>query len=168
MPPVHSMPIPHLEVFGWSLSTVLQLPQARAPRTLQVVEVWSGVGAITGAATKQGIRSKGFDNKRRPGVAETEGKVLETEDILTQAGFQAVVFLVLSIQEGGLLWLAPVCNSWVWLSRSITKRSQENIMGDVSRKCVQDGNLHALVSALLLPDSIAPRDAGSCDHVFCV
>ena len=60
------------------------------------------------------------------------------------------------MRVGGLLWLAPICSSWVWLNVSMTKRSAENAYhGDPTCKPVQEGNLIATICAFLLELAIA-------------
>lgn len=49
--------------------------------------------------------------------------------------------LVRRLRHQGVLWTAPVCSSWIWISRSSTGRSSANPLGDTSRICVQQGNL---------------------------
>ncbi len=66
-----SCPIPFalrsLTVHGHTLSSVLELPAAHQPRTLDVFEVWSGVGSIATAAREAGCTARAFDKDRIPG-----------------------------------------------------------------------------------------------------
>lgn len=49
--------------------------------------------------------------------------------------------MVWRLKTDALLFAAPVCSSWVWMSRSCTKRTPDNPLGDVSRPNVVAGNL---------------------------
>jgi hypothetical protein len=129
-----------LVVLGWSLSSALSLS---VERSLDVVELWSGVGSIVQAARSKHLSATPFDKYRNPHKSDT------SEDILTPSGFRAALLLVLALKEGGLLWLAPVCSSWVWLNSSRTRRSVANPDGDESYPPVVEGNLHAKVAAFL-------------------
>ena len=109
-------------------------------RDLDVVELFSGCGSIWGAALRRGLQACGFDKQRSP-----------DEDIATAEGFGKACRLVLRLRPGGLLWLAPECSSFCWLSLPSTKRKQENrFVGDESNQGVEDGNAGARAAALLM------------------
>eukprot|EP00959_Pyramimonas_sp_CCMP1952_P370525 7760192-Pyramimonas_sp.AAC.1 len=61
-------------------------------------------------------------------------------DINTDAGFALAVLCILRVTSGGLVFFACQCSSWVWMSRSQSKRSHEDPMGGSSRQFVSDGN----------------------------
>ena len=44
-------------------------------------------------------------------------------DILTPVGFMTTLALILGVATGGMVWFAPPCSTWVWMSRASTKRS---------------------------------------------
>ena len=69
--------------------------------------------------------------------------------MLSSWGFQSAVHCVLSMREGALLWMGPVCSSFAFMNSSRCKRTLENPMGDVDYKPVAEGNLHASVAAFL-------------------
>ena len=74
-----------------------------------------------------------------------------SEDMTTKDGFFRAVRLVMRLREGGLLWLAPVCSSWVGLNISRTKRSSANqFRGNPSYAPVALGNIMALACAILM------------------
>jgi hypothetical protein len=55
------------------------------------------------------------------------------------------------LRVGGLLWLAPLCSSWVFYNVSRTKRCKANeYKGDMSYPPVQDGNLMAEACVFLV------------------
>ena len=50
----------------------------------------------------------------------------------------------------GCAWLGTVCSTWVLMSRASTVRNKLNPQGDVSRRCVVNGNRQASRSALVM------------------
>jgi len=53
------------------------------------------------------------------------------------------VQMTLCIVSGGLLWAAPVCSSWVFMSRGSTGRSATTPLGSSSSKSATEGNIMA-------------------------
>ena len=51
------------------------------------------------------------------------------------------IALVLQTQPGGLVWMAPVCSSWVFLCLGSSGRSKLDVLGNTERKFVRDANL---------------------------
>lgn len=135
-------------VFGYTLTSISEQGERNIKaRDLDVVELWSGVGNVCGSAAKTGFSSKGFDRDRVPGV--TDGITAESENILTRAGFENALSLVLRVRPGGLLWMAPVCSSFSWLNLKNTQRRLENdYKGNVKYGPVQEGNKMADTAAL--------------------
>ncbi|CAL1138139.1 unnamed protein product [Cladocopium goreaui] len=62
-------------------------------------------------------------------------------DMCSVEGFITAVYQTLNVRRGGAVTLAPVCSSWVWVSRHSTKRSKAAPLGDLSARSVQIGNL---------------------------
>ena len=138
-----------LVIFGITVSQVLDT--ALEERDLDVVELWSGVGAITSAAENAGFIAKPFDKFRRPGVTDIENPST-TEDILLEAGFRRALGLVLRVRAGGLVWMAPVCASWIFLSLKHTQRTRAHgpkFAGNLKYIPVQHGNRMAEMAAFL-------------------
>ena len=105
----------HFKIFGVSIEDVLKDPRWQgAIRDLDVVELESGVEAITRAGRGRGHRAHPFDIKRDP----------VHENVLLEAGFFNAVGLVMRLRVGGLLGQAPVCSSWVGLNSANTKRNR--------------------------------------------
>ena len=118
------------KVWGLTVWEVLTSASFTAiARDLDCVELWCGVGAVWKAAAAQGHRSQGFDLKN--GVAQT---------ILTKQWFLNASELTLRLTTTGMLWMAPVCSSWVWINLKNTMR-QANIWGNRSCQIVRDGNV---------------------------
>jgi len=127
-------------VFGLTVHSVLTSPEfSGIVRNLDCVELWSGAGTVWGAAKDLGLRSQGFD-KNRPGATN--------EDILMEAGFRHALHLVLGLRPGALLWMAPVCSSWIFLNFVNTHRGQ-NIWGNPNSRPVIEGNAMAISAAFL-------------------
>lgn len=138
-----------LKVFGLSVSQVLE--SAPDGRDLDVVELWSGVGSIVSAAKAAGLAAAPFDKHRDHGVTDTADPST-TEDILLEAGFLRALGLVLRLRLGGLLWMAPVCSSWIFLNLAQTKRTRlhgPKFSGDERYVPVQQGNQMAEIAAFL-------------------
>lgn len=126
-------------VFGYNVAKALATVVEH--RDLDVVELWSGVGSVALAAF--GLKVAVFDKNRLPG--ETEA----TEDILTHVGFLLALSLVMRLRAGGLLTMAPVCSSWIFLCKKQTQRTASNgYVGNLDSKSVRDGNTMADVAAL--------------------
>ena len=134
-------------VHGFTLSAVLQLPEASGPRTLHAVELWSGVGVVARSVRHKGLKAVEFDKYRSKGKTDVAGPL--SEDLLSPTGFLAAVHCVLSLVTGGLLWLAPVCSSFVYMNSARCKRSKEHPEGDEAYQPVAEGNMHAKVAAFL-------------------
>lgn len=130
----------HWRVWGLCTEDVLSSTKFQPPaRDLDCVELWSGVGAVCGAAKVAGFRSEAFDMNRLGAV---------DEDILTEFGFHKALALVLRLKPRGLLWMAPVCSSWLFLNLINTQR-QHWIWGNTSYRPVRQGNDMAITAAFL-------------------
>ena len=71
-------------------------------------------------------------------------------DFNSAAGFASILAVVRRMRSGSLLMCAPVCSSWVWMSRSVTLRSRILPLGDVNQASVAAGNLQVSRLVLLL------------------
>jgi hypothetical protein len=100
-------------VFGHT-SASLEAAFAGA-RDLACVEVFSGAGSVWRAAQGAGFAAASFDILEDP-----------AQDVCVESGFLALAQLVLRLAPGGLLWVAPMCNSFSWLCLSTTARSCTN------------------------------------------
>ena len=79
---------------------------------LDFVEFFSGRKAITRALQKSGYRCASYE------LADDALR----EDFTTPAGFCYALQLLLRVQEGGGIWAAIVCSSWVRISSAISNR----------------------------------------------
>ena len=134
----------NLVVFGWTLTAILS-QFGSCPRDLDALELFSGVESLVYAGSSLGLACKPFDKFRLPGKTDT------TEDLTTETGFLNAARLVCHLRVGGLLWMAPVCSSWVFWNISRTKRSKaNNFTGDTTYEPVRLGNTMAQVCAFLI------------------
>ena len=139
-------------LFGWTVMGVLQdVSLIACSRDLDVAEIFCGVGSIWQAGTAAGYNAVGFDKARAPGVTDCLTDPSACEDILSPAGFLNAVRVVLRLKVRGLLWLAPMCNSFCFLAMSRTRRYVWNgFMGNTAVQSVVDGNLAAQAAAFLM------------------
>ena len=70
------------------------------------VELFAGCHAVT-----NGVREHGF-----PAISLDVSTVSEMDDITSNVGFLRALTYVLALFPGGLLWAAPPCSSWVWVT----------------------------------------------------
>jgi len=143
-----------LAVFGRTVRDVLEDPRViDSPRDVDVVELWSGVGSVVKAAQEKGYQALPFDIGRCPGVTDVDGPF--TEDIMTLRGFEKALGYVTRLRRSGLLFMAPVCSSFVFCNVSNTKRSLNNLLGDESNQSVRKGNMMANIASFLLCVALA-------------
>ncbi|CAJ1436032.1 unnamed protein product [Effrenium voratum] len=143
-------PMTHVKLFGLTVATLLACAHlSGAPRDLDAVEIFSGVGSIAAAAQSQGFAARPFDKYRVMGCTDVDGET--SEDMTVKSGFMNAVELVFRLRLGGLLWLAPVCASWIGLNISRTRRSAANMYhGDTTYPKVAQGNVMATACAMLM------------------
>ncbi|CAK9024608.1 unnamed protein product [Durusdinium trenchii] len=107
-----------------------QVPLPERPNDF--VEVCAGEGNLSSA-----LRSSGFQGKEFDVIYSGNHNLMRT------VGFLAIIAAVRNIRPGGLLVVAPPCNTWVVVSRSQTGRSWSNPGGN-QRPCVQWANIFVL------------------------
>ena len=83
-------------------------------RDITFVEIFAGEASVS-----KGMRLLGY-----------EGQTLDlrkslTHDILTPAGFLTAMAAAMRIRRGGVLWAAPPCSTWIFLSRHSTGRDKD-------------------------------------------
>ena len=107
---------------------------------LQVLEIFCGAGALHRACLAAGLPSRGIDFLAGSG-----------EDLLTLPGFLLAVRLILSVRDRGLVWFAPPCSLWTFLSSSVHGRKASNFWeGDLENPdVVQSNNLAHIVAGLI-------------------
>ena len=117
-------------------------PAVPLTTTLDAAELFAGVSAIT-----HGLRACGFSCVPVDITYCGDGMM----DILTPEGFSLCISLILrmGMQGQGLLWLAPVCSTWIFMSMGSTGRSWFNPLGDTWKACVQEANVMNARAVLL-------------------
>ena len=109
---------------------------------LDAVEYFAGVENVVRAFTEIGLAAYGFELK----------KDTIAMDLLSAPGFLFAISLGLRTLRGGFSLFAPVCSTWVWVSRHSTGRSYMNPMGNVHQACTADAN--KMISRVVLMASL--------------
>ena len=87
-------------------------------RDLDFIEVFAGEAAVTKAFRAMG-HVGGCRGLRRD----------ERHNVLQPIGLMTLLGLVMRLRPRGLLWLAPVCSTWVFMSRAPPTGRHESIAG---------------------------------------
>lgn len=111
---------------------LLLAAQSAVGPALHSVELFAGKKAISRWTHSMGFRTEVLDKTYSKDAAM---------DITTPHGFQHALGLASRLVQGATAWAAPVCSSWVWVSRSSTGRSAARPAGKTSCPSVQEGNL---------------------------
>ena len=113
-------------------------------RDLDYVEFMSGEGNIFGSMLEMMLHACGYDNKLHPIL----------QNLLCPTGCLCAIQLLRRLAPGGGTSWALVCASWVWMSRSKTRRSLARPLGpdDPAERiaAVVDGNQMVSIFAALL------------------
>ncbi len=145
---------PNLQIHGIDLWKVLYSGDWEPPvRDLGVVEICSGMARIVTAARCAHHAAEPFD-PHRTGLTAPPGNYKkedanEAEDLTKHTGFVNAIRLVMRLAMYGLLWLAPVCSSFVFCNAVNCVRTATNPAGDITYGPVRDGNLIADACAFL-------------------
>lgn len=134
-----------MQVFGITLAMALSMLPSAGDRHLSCLELWAGVSSISTAASAHGMEATAMDLNRIPGVTDVKGPC--TENILLKDGFMRALSSVLCLRPGGLLWMAPVCSSFVWMNLANCQRTKENPAGNRAYGPVRDGNRMASIAS---------------------
>ncbi len=110
-------------------------------RDLDFVEVFAGDAAVS-----RGLKLLGFVGW------SLDMRYSGAHDLLTAAGFRLLMEGIMRLRPGGLLWAAPPCSSWVWVSSHSTGRARSPT-GNRNSAYVQSQN--ALVCRLLMLSILA-------------
>jgi hypothetical protein len=71
-------------------------------------------------------------------------------NMVSPEGFIAAIMFALQVHWGGQALLAPVCSTWVWISRGSTRRSLSFPEGLVFTSCVWEANVMACRTLLIV------------------
>ena len=72
------------------------------------------------------------------------------DDINSTTGFLRALTYVIGLLPMGLLWLAPPCSSWVFMSRGSTHRTHESPLGNLAFEKVRAANMQVSRVVLLV------------------
>ena len=108
---------------------------------LQSLELFAGKKAISRATQKFGFQACALDKTYSSA---------DTMDICTENGFRHALQLACRLMPGSTCWAAPVCSSWVWVSRSSSRRSATRPEGDTKISWVSQGNLQVKLTVTVL------------------
>ncbi|MCP4241933.1 MAG: hypothetical protein GY772_15365 [bacterium] len=103
---------------------------------MDFLEVFAGDAAIT-----RGLQHLGY-----AGLA-LDARIDSAHDVLTPVGFAVLLKAAMEIRPRGLLWAAPPCSTWVWMSRHSSGRVGDRVAGNPNSAYVVSQN--ALVCRLL-------------------
>ena len=104
---------------------------------LKCADIFSGTGNMAAAFGAFGMLSSTFEKQNDP----------EGQDVTTDKGMGILLYMIARVEPGGIVWLGPPCSSWVWLSRSTTKRSASKVEGDTTVPSVAEANAIANIVA---------------------
>ena len=135
-------------VHGYTLASTLQT-WGHVQRTCDVLEIWAGVGSIALAGRKLSMSTKEIELFRLPGVTD-DPLSDKTEDLRCAEGVANTLAALMSVKEHGLVMMAPVCSSMVFMNSSRCCRTADNVWGDKSYIPVQEGNHFAKCMVLFL------------------
>jgi len=96
---------------------VQETPAQPADRLLVFAEMFAGERAISKGMLAFGYHGRSFDLR-----------LSSLHNFLNPVGFLALLGTIMNMCQGGVLWLAPPCSTWAWMSRASTGR-QLNILG---------------------------------------
>lgn len=118
------------------------------------------VGAIECMAGKRELSSALEREDFR--VLSLDVKYHLSHDVSSAVGLRKLMVGLRFLRVGGLLWMAPTCKSWIWMTRGLTQRSVDNPAGDSSCPMV------SLANKLLPTICIASYMAWFSDCVFVI
>ncbi len=96
------------------------LPPVPDTQYLDYLELFAGTAAVSKMLTLVGY------------IGEAHDLALdESYDFLTPIGFMRALQGVMRLRIGAIFWAAPVCSSWIWLSRHSTGR-HKHVLGSGS------------------------------------
>ena len=125
-----------MKAYDVLLETTKTMPDSQ--RDLRFVEIGSGHGMASARVRRMGHPAHEFDRATRH----------PTEDITLTAGFLHAGYLVLRLQRGGILQMAPTCASWIFMALRYTMRST-SVVGDVRRADVEHANITAQCMSMM-------------------
>lgn len=117
-------------VHPWLLNILILHNLLNAERDLDCVEAFAGVGSIASAFIDGGYAAATFDR----------ATVSADHNVLAYTGLVILLGLICRIRAGGLLWLAPPCGLWGFMSSSVHRRCKTAPWGNESNAGVREAN----------------------------
>lgn len=114
----------------WAVPLAFFTAIANPSATLGAVSAFDGCGSLSRALNEHGIASLGYDI--------TNDEIYE--NCLTLEGVQFFLMMLVRVAVGGVVWLGPPCCSWIWLTRSKSKRTRSQPEGNVHDPWVRQHN----------------------------
>ena len=147
LPPLDALPaVPetlatnYIPILPFWVQSLLE-PHVHCERHLDAVELFAGQAEITQALQAAFFTALGVDAS--DGRAES--------NMLSYRGFLNALHLIMRIKPKGLLWLAPPCSSWVYMSSSWHKRGKRNRHRGATRWCdIREANSLGCIVAILV------------------
>ena len=99
--------------------------------SLACVELFAGVQSVTNGFIHRGFKAEGFD----------KASIDPRQDLTTTEGFMRAFEKVLRLMPDGLLFAAPPCSLFVFMSAYVHQRSRDNPLGNQNVQCVKESNL---------------------------
>ena len=99
-------------------------------KSLDFVEFFSGDAEVSKAFRRRGKAGVSFDIRHTHEM-----------DMVTSLGFSHGMQLGLLIRPGGFCLLAPVCSTWVPMSRGSTGRTMSRPLGNPGQACATTANI---------------------------
>eukprot|EP00969_Alexandrium_andersonii_P163548 7229528-Alexandrium_andersonii.AAC.1 len=120
---------------------MLLMPELHLEVPIDVAELFAGCGSITRGMRMQKLIAIPYELKL----------LGDMMDLCSASGYALALGLVLRLASRGrgMLWLAPVCSSWVFISSGSTGRSKWSPEGDDAAGNVEYSNKMAARCALL-------------------
>ena len=108
------------------------------PSQYNGVETFAGDQAVTSGLRLLGYRIIPFDIR-----------LDASHNLLCRVGFLAVLAAIMRTSRRGILWLAPPCSSWVWMSRHSTGRNRGALGNQENENVVRQNHLVSRVCYLV-------------------
>lgn len=99
----------------WSEMVAYFAAHAVVSASLGGISVFDGCGSMSKAMNDHNIPALGFEVKNDPTY----------QDCLTMEGAQYFVMMLVRVTINGIIWLGPPCCSWIWMTRSKSKRTRQ-------------------------------------------
>ena len=108
---------------------------------LHSLELFAGKAEISHACSRLGFKSVAYDKSYSDTLIN---------DLVATIGFKRAMELAARVRPHGMVWAAPVCSSWVWISRSGSGRSSADAAGHLHVPRIRHSNKMVVHLVLLM------------------